>query len=820
MRAAENGNLTAVRYLIDADIDFNTRDDGSTALMHATRPGNNFEVVRYLINNGAAYIVNAPNFRGETPLIYAAQNGEIDVVRFLVQVGANVNSADDTKRTALLYSIICDHLPVAQFVLANGAYIDALDLNEQTSLMAAIRMNNLEAVQLLIQNNANVNIMDDYDNAAQLLIKNGAAINAVNRVEWTSLIFAAAANGELDANELCDAVVRFLVESGADVNVADKCGWTSLMYAAQNGNLGIVKILLDNDADVSTVNNDGRTAIFIATTHDHTDIQHLLMQFTPHVLQPTEKSDTGIQLESQIPTNCLLSAFDVKLLEFFESKNVGGNYRALWLDAEVVVKLFVPTASVTTFGNEVAVWYQLRHPNVIKLYGVCDIGHYFFVCELASNASCCMQEAWKSANTMEVFCMKQHWVSHTCTNEKIVHGNLCSNSVLVASDGLVKLADFQVSGSTTIWSARERSSVGFGSFCWQAPECVRGEPTSLASDIYSFCLCAVAAVTGKSLWYGCLNDYTKSLKEKWDVIVDPAYCAPVVDMTTTLRLLASKMCANDPRSRVSASTVVRMLEKLAVIENTKQQRSRIKPESNLHISAYTDDDLSRMWQKLLDVAATKTVDKPQLVCELESLYECMDVEKQPIELVHQFYNLITDCIRVIAVGSQQYRIIQLSSTTAQGRNMTAIYRRIDAIWALIDDSHATEERKQRREQLRLQQQDAFVSEVSQTIVVLRELDTDEDREAFVSFLKTEINSHGPSYTPAQLSVLKKAYSDLNACLTSDVVRTTPEWFLPWYELEMDGANYLAEGGFGEVYRAKWLESEVIVKQVKSSNLDN
>ncbi|OWY90732.1 Serine/threonine protein kinase, partial [Phytophthora megakarya] len=46
------------------------------------------------------------------------------------------------------------------------------------------------------------------------------------------------------------------------------------------------------------------------------------------------------------------------------------------------------------------------------------------------------------------------------------------------------------------------------------------------------------------------------------------------------------------------------------------------------------------------------------------------------------------------------------------------------------------------------------------------------------------------------------------------VGTMPEWFLPWYELEYDGASFLAEGAFGEVYRAKWLESDVIVKQVK------
>ncbi|OWY97620.1 Serine/threonine protein kinase [Phytophthora megakarya] len=128
--------------------------------------------------------------------------------------------------------------------------------------------------------------------------------------------------------------------------------------------------------------------------------------------------------------------------------------------------------------------------------------------------------------------------------------------------------------------------------------------------------------------------------------------------------------------------------------------------------------------------------------------------------------------------------------------------------------------KLKRGELRQTQQDAFVSEVSQTLVLLEELDTDEARNAFVAFLEKEIDSHGSSYKPEQLNLLQKAYTDLNAHLKSDAVATMPKWFLPWYELEFDGANYLAEGGFGEVYRAKWLESEVVVKQVKLSNLNN
>ncbi|KAG6599730.1 Serine/threonine protein kinase [Phytophthora cinnamomi] len=114
----------------------------------------------------------------------------------------------------------------------------------------------------------------------------------------------------------------------------------------------------------------------------------------------------------------------------------------------------------------------------------------------------------------------------------------------------------------------------------------------------------------------------------------------------------------------------------------------------------------------------------------------------------------------------------------------------------------------------------FVSEISQTLTVLDELKTENERTAFVAFLKAEINFHGSAYSAAQMAVLKKAYADITARLNSNTMVTTPKWFLPSHELEFDGNNSLAVGGFGTVYRAKWLESDVIVKRINSKKSNN
>ncbi|GMF12403.1 unnamed protein product [Phytophthora lilii] len=41
----------------------------------------------------------------------------------------------------------------------------------------------------------------------------------------------------------------------------------------------------------------------------------------------------------------------------------------------------------------------------------------------------------------------------------------------------------------------------------------------------------------------------------------------------------------------------------------------------------------------------------------------------------------------------------------------------------------------------------------------------------------------------------------------------PKWFIPWYELIVDEYNCMGAGGFGSVFRAKWLDSDVVVKRL-------
>jgi len=71
---------------------------------------------------------------GWRPLHFAANNGHVDVVRFLLEKGANVNAQDHRGRTPLHLAALDGHVDVVRFLLEKGANVNAQDHRGRTPL--------------------------------------------------------------------------------------------------------------------------------------------------------------------------------------------------------------------------------------------------------------------------------------------------------------------------------------------------------------------------------------------------------------------------------------------------------------------------------------------------------------------------------------------------------------------------------------------------------------------------------------------------------------------------------------------------------------
>jgi ankyrin repeat protein len=267
---------------------------GDLPLVRAARNGN-IEIVRMLVEHGAAIDIGKES-DDRTPLIEAAGQGHIDVVEFLISRGADVN-ARGKGLTPLLIACTWGQLPsgppgdktkTIHLLLENGADVNVQDESwlktGRTPLMYAVLQGDAALVQAFLTKGARQDLKNkDGETALSLAKKEGleyivqllekAAAGASLKPVDTSRhpLFKAVKDGRPDQ-------VRALIAKGADVNLRAPGGSTPLMYAADGNKLEIVRILLKSGADVNAKNGSNNTALIYAVIKGHEGVVRELLK--------------------------------------------------------------------------------------------------------------------------------------------------------------------------------------------------------------------------------------------------------------------------------------------------------------------------------------------------------------------------------------------------------------------------------------------------------------------------------------------------------------------------------------------------------------
>jgi ankyrin repeat protein len=119
-------NLDGVKAAISQDglLVHRTYRRGETPLHMAAIEGS-VDIVRFLITQGAD--VNAVNNRGQTPLHMACYYNRLDIVKYLVSRGADIDAGTEHTQTPLLFAIFNDHIEVIKYLLSQGSDVNARD---------------------------------------------------------------------------------------------------------------------------------------------------------------------------------------------------------------------------------------------------------------------------------------------------------------------------------------------------------------------------------------------------------------------------------------------------------------------------------------------------------------------------------------------------------------------------------------------------------------------------------------------------------------------------------------------------------------------
>ena len=156
LTAIKSNDLPAADALFARGMDANTSDaSGNTLLMIAVRE-NHAHMARRLLQLQAK--VGARNQYGESALMLAAANGELELVKLFVAHGAEVNM---TGWNPLIYAAWRGRTEVVKYLLEKGADIDAVSPNGVSALMMAARDGHFDTVRLLLWEVADPNIKSE-----------------------------------------------------------------------------------------------------------------------------------------------------------------------------------------------------------------------------------------------------------------------------------------------------------------------------------------------------------------------------------------------------------------------------------------------------------------------------------------------------------------------------------------------------------------------------------------------------------------------------------------------------------------------------------
>jgi ankyrin repeat protein len=195
------GHLNVVKYLIKHGANIHTKNDET--FRHTALYGH-LDIVKYLIKNGANIHAN-----GDYALRLAAINGHLNVVKYLIEGPedakgdkrpwdegckplvpwhpANIHANNDE---ALRYAAANGHLDVVKYLVEKGAYIHAI---YDATLRVSAENGHLDIVKYLIENGANIHAGNDYAlrfavynghlDVVKCLIENGANLEIIRNIK-------------------------------------------------------------------------------------------------------------------------------------------------------------------------------------------------------------------------------------------------------------------------------------------------------------------------------------------------------------------------------------------------------------------------------------------------------------------------------------------------------------------------------------------------------------------------------------------------------------------------------------------------------------
>ena len=321
---AQNGDLDLVRLFVEAGLDVNVQPYSSSSVYIPTQ-----EDVEQLDDLEAVWFPQDGDEDNDTALMKAAGQGHIEIVRFLVEQGADLDIRNRQEQNALMFAAAGGHLAVVVFLIDSGAdvspvgFLYSYEYGPFTPLMWAAYNGHLDVVNLLLDYGEIIDVSGSpgfalgwaayrgHLDVVNLLLEYGVQLNpgrplGKKRGSGTTALMLAAYGGQLE-------VVRFLLEKGADIHVYtakwlsvqtglgtiyfQEIGGNALMLAIDQGHAEVVRLLLEHwmwEYSADGRDDYGQTALMYAAAAGDLEMARLLLENGAPVNAQTDVGTTAL----------------------------------------------------------------------------------------------------------------------------------------------------------------------------------------------------------------------------------------------------------------------------------------------------------------------------------------------------------------------------------------------------------------------------------------------------------------------------------------------------------------------------------------------
>ncbi|AFY44000.1 ankyrin repeat domain-containing protein [Nostoc sp. PCC 7107] len=306
----QQGNIAGVADKIANGVDIECLDEyfQQTLLMCAvSSPNAGVDMIRFLLEHGANVNAVEPESQN-TVLGLAVQSGNLDKILLILDAGADINYQSPDGYDVLIHAmygrdILRDEnlISILNLLIYRGAAVNGMSSYGESAIKVAAHIGRFDAVKLLLNAGANPEqlgwtelmhaIVFGSLEQVKFLLEQGADQNVRDcwhRTPWLLSIQV----GELPKAKL-------LLAAGANHNDVGNCGKTPLMYAIENNRLEVLQWLITEGFDIEATDEFSNTALIIAAEHGATDCVKILLEAGANPSRINHCNDKAIKIATK-----------------------------------------------------------------------------------------------------------------------------------------------------------------------------------------------------------------------------------------------------------------------------------------------------------------------------------------------------------------------------------------------------------------------------------------------------------------------------------------------------------------------------------------